>query len=38
MGSTMDYTYQCPPDYQIIGIFGHAENEVDALGVYISTI
>jgi Jacalin-like lectin domain len=31
------FTFQCPPNFVITGIFGRAKNEVDALGVYIAT-
>ena len=30
------FSFECPPNYVITGIFGRAKNEVDALGVYIA--
>lgn len=34
----LKFYFECPPDYQIIGIFGRAKGGVDALGVYIVRI
>jgi hypothetical protein len=33
-----NFNYQCPPGYQITGIFGRSKSAVDALGVYIDAI
>ncbi len=33
--SSKPFSYQCPDGYQIVGIFGRAGAEIDALGVYI---
>jgi hypothetical protein len=33
-----NFNYQCPPGYQITGIFGRSKTAVDALGVYIDPI
>lgn len=33
-----DFSYQCPSNYQITGIFGRSGGAVDALGVYIDPI
>lgn len=32
------FTFQCPPGYQITGIFGRSGSSVDAFGVYIDPI
>jgi Jacalin-like lectin domain len=31
------FTFQCPPNYVVTGIFGRSDREVDALGVYIAS-
>jgi hypothetical protein len=30
------FSFQCPSNFAITGIFGRAKNEVDALGIYIA--
>jgi hypothetical protein len=34
--SSATFSFQCPSNYLITGIFGRADKEVDALGVYIA--
>lgn len=31
------FSFQCPPNYVVTGIFGRADKEVDAFGVYIAS-
>ena len=31
------FSFHCPPNYVITGIFGRAAEEVDSLGVYIAS-
>ena len=35
--TTAAFSFQCPPNYVVTGIFGRADKEVDALGVYIAS-
>lgn len=36
--TSASFNFQCPPGFQITGIFGRSGSEVDALGVYIDKI
>ena len=31
------FSFECPPNHVVTGIFGRADKEVDALGVYIAS-